>query len=78
MIFILVLGGLIVLAVLLGVLADYRARRHGRRFGNWNTEAIQNRVDIEATQRAGPVAQGRTQDWMTFRRRNQQPGKSGK
>jgi hypothetical protein len=32
-------------------------------------------LDIEATQRAGPVAQGRSQDWMTFRRRDQKPGK---
>jgi hypothetical protein len=75
MIFIFVLGGAIVLAVLLGVLADYRARRHGRRLGNWNREAIQNRLDIEATQKAGPLTQQRTQDWMTFRRRNQKPGK---
>jgi hypothetical protein len=75
MIFIAVLGGAIVLAVLLGVLADYRARRHGRRLGNWSREAIQNRLDIEATQRAGPVVQGRRQDWMTFRRRDQKPGK---
>jgi hypothetical protein len=75
MIFISVLGGAIVLAVLLGVLADYRARRHGRRLGDWNREAIQNRLDIEATQKAGPLAQQRTQDWMTFSRRNQKPGK---
>jgi len=75
MIFISVLGGAIVLAVLLGVLADYRARQHGRRLGNWNREAIQNRLDIEATQKAGPLTQRRTQDWMTFRRRDQKPGK---
>jgi hypothetical protein len=75
MIFISVLGGAIVLAVLLGVLADYRARRHGRRFGNWNREAIENRLDIEATQKTGPLAKGRTQDWMTYNRRNQKPGR---
>jgi hypothetical protein len=75
MIFIAVLGGAIVLAVLLGVLADYRARRHGRRFGNWNREAIENRLDIEATQKAGPLAKGSTQGWMTYRRRSQKPGK---
>jgi hypothetical protein len=75
MIFISVLGGAIVLAVLLGVLADYRARRHGRRFGNWNREAIQNRLDIEAVQKAGPIAQAGIQKWMTYQRRNQKPGK---
>ena len=75
MIFISVLGGAIVLAVLLGVLADYRARRHGRRLGNWDREAIQNRLDIEATLQAGPPTQQRTQGWMTFRRRNEKPGK---
>jgi len=75
MIFIAVAGGAILLAVLLGVLADYRARRHGRRLGNWNREAIQNRLDIDVTQGAGPVAQGQSQDWMTFRRRQQKPGK---
>jgi hypothetical protein len=75
MIFISVLGGAIVLAVLLGVLADYRARRHGRRLGNWNREAIENRLDIEATQKAGPLAKGRTQAWMTYQRRSQKPGK---
>jgi hypothetical protein len=75
MIFISVLGGAIVLAVLLGVLADYRARRHGRRFANWNREAIENRLDIEATQKAGPLAKGRPQDWMTHNRRNQKPGR---
>jgi hypothetical protein len=75
MIFISVLGGAIVLAVMLGVLADYRARRHGRRFGNWNREAIQNRLDIEATQEAGPLSLHRTQDWMTYSRRNQGPEK---
>jgi hypothetical protein len=75
MIFISVLGGAIVLAVLLGVLADYRARRHGRHLGNWNREAIQNRLDIEATQMAGPLSKQRTRDWMTFSRRNQAPRK---
>jgi hypothetical protein len=76
MIFIVVLAGAVVLAVLLGVLADYRARRHGRRLGSWNKEAIQNRLDIDATRRGGgPVAQGRSQGWMTFRRRGQPPGK---
>ena len=75
MIFISVLGGAIVLAVLLGVWADYRARRHGRRLGNWNREAIENRLDIEATQKAGPLAKGRTQGWMTYQRRSQKPGK---
>jgi hypothetical protein len=75
MIFVAVIGGVILLAVLLGVLADHRAKRHGRRFGNWNKEAIQNRLDIEATERAGPVAQGQSQDWMTFRHRDQEPGR---
>jgi hypothetical protein len=75
MIFISVLGGAIVLAVLLGVLADYRARRHGRRFANWNREAIDNRLDTEVTQRSGLLAQQRTQGWMTLSRRNQKPGK---
>jgi hypothetical protein len=74
MIFVAIVGGVIVLAVILGVLADHRARRHGRRLGNWNKEAIQNRLDIEASQHAGPVAQGRSQDWMTFRHRDQKQG----
>ncbi|HMG64692.1 MAG TPA: hypothetical protein VK599_17255, partial [Streptosporangiaceae bacterium] len=60
---------------LLGVLADYRARRHGRRLASWNREAIENRLDIEATQKAGPLAKGRIQDWMTYNRRNQKPGR---
>ena len=75
MIFITVVGGLILLAVILGLLADHRAKRHGRRLGNWNKEAIQNRLDIDATHRAAPLSQGRSQDWMTFRRRDQKPGK---
>jgi hypothetical protein len=54
MIFISVLGGLIVLAVLLGVLGDYRARRHGRRIRNWNREAINHRIDYEATRQVHP------------------------
>ena len=74
MIFISVLGGVIVLAVLLGVLADYRVRRRGRRFANWNKEAIDNRLDIEVSQRQG-VGQSGLQDWMTILRRNQGPRK---
>jgi hypothetical protein len=54
MIFISVLGGLIVLAVLLGVLGDRRARRHGQRIGNWNKEAINHRVDLEANRHVHP------------------------
>lgn len=72
MIFISVLGGAIVLAVLLGVLADYKARRRGRRFANWNKEAIDNRLDIEVSRRPG-VAQRGVQAWVTVRRRNQGP-----
>lgn len=54
MIFISVLIGAIVLAILLGVLGDYRARRHGRRIGNWNKEAINHRLDLEATRALHP------------------------
>ncbi|HEY6478773.1 MAG TPA: hypothetical protein VIZ00_02020 [Streptosporangiaceae bacterium] len=62
MIFISVLGGLIVLAILLGVAGDYRARRHGRRMGNWNREAIGNRIDIEVSRSLGPPTERRIRD----------------
>jgi len=75
MIFMAIVGGVIVLAVLLGVLADHRAKRRGKRFGNWNKEAINNRLDIESTKNLGPFVQGRSQEWMTFRHRDQKPGK---
>jgi hypothetical protein len=75
MMFLAIVGGVIVLAILLGVLADRRAKRRGKRFGNWNREAINNRLDIEAAQRGGPAVQGQSQEWMTFRRRDQKPGK---
>ena len=54
MIFASVLGGVIILAILLGVLGDYRARRHGRRIGNWNREAVGHRIDYEATRKVHP------------------------
>ncbi|HEX5290016.1 MAG TPA: hypothetical protein VFX25_14215 [Streptosporangiaceae bacterium] len=54
MIFASVLGGVIILAILLGVLGDYRARRHGRRIGNWKKQAIGHRVDYGVTRKLHP------------------------
>jgi hypothetical protein len=75
MIFMAIVGGVLVLAVLFGVLADRRAKRRGKRLGIWDKEAINNRLDIESTKGMGPSVQGRSQEWMTFRHRDHKPGK---
>jgi hypothetical protein len=55
-----VIGGVIVLALAVAGLYDYRARRQGKRFRLTTKEAFQNRVDAEI--RANPMFTG-GQDW---------------
>ena len=64
-----VIGAVIVVAAGLAVWYDHRARRHGWRTGVSPQEATQNRMDVEAID--SPLGQGETQDWMTWRKRDQ-------
>jgi hypothetical protein len=73
MIFIAVVGGLLLLMAILGVVSRYRARRSGSRVSDWNEEAIQNRLDSNVNR--NPFLLGGTRDWMTYRQRDQKPGK---
>jgi hypothetical protein len=68
--FILVVVSVIVVGVGLAALYDYRAKRRGWRVSASTEEALHNRVDVKALERAGPSMQGGKQDWMTYRRRD--------
>jgi hypothetical protein len=70
MLFILVVGGVIVVAIALALLYDHRAKRRGWRVSASTEEALHNRVDVKALERGGPSLQGGKQDWMTYRRRD--------
>lgn len=64
-----VVVGVFIVAVALAAWYDHRVRRHGWRTGVSAQEAFQNRMDVEAID--GPLSQGETKDWMTWRRRDQ-------
>ena len=68
--FILIVAGVIVVAVALAVLYDYRARRRGWRVSASTEEAFQSRLDVKSLSRSGPMLHGGKQDWMTYRRRD--------
>jgi hypothetical protein len=70
MLFIVVVGGVIVVAIALALVYDHRAKRRGWRVGASTEEALHNRVDVKALERGGPSLQGGKQDWMTYRRRD--------
>lgn len=70
MLFILVVGGVMVVAIGLALVYDHRAKRRGWRVGASTEEALHNRVDVKALERGGPSLQGGKQDWMTYRRRD--------
>ena len=70
MLFIVVVGGVMVVAIALALLYDHRAKRRGWRVGASTEEALHNRVDVKALERGGPSLQGGKQDWMTYRRRD--------
>ena len=68
--FILVVGGVIVIAVALAAVYDYRARRRGWRVSASTEEAFHNRLDVKGLGHGGPSLQGGKQGWMTYRRRD--------
>jgi hypothetical protein len=63
-----VIVGVFIVAVALAAWYDHRARRRGWRTGVSSTEALQNRMDVEAID--SPLGQGETKDWMTWRHRD--------
>ena len=63
-------GGVILGAIGLGALYDYRARRRGWRVSASTEEAFHNRLDVESLSHTGPFLQGGKQDWMTYRQRD--------
>jgi hypothetical protein len=66
-------GGLILGAIGLASLYDYRSRRRGWRVSASTEEAFHNRLDVEAVH--NPYLQGGKQDWMTYRQRDRKaPG----
>jgi hypothetical protein len=69
-IFILVVGGVIVVGVVLAALYDYRAKRRGWRVSASTEEAFHNRLDVKGLTRGGPILPGGKQGWMTYRRRD--------
>jgi hypothetical protein len=71
--FVVIAGGVILGAIGLGVLYDYRARRRGWRVSASTDEAVHNRRDVESLSETGPFLQGGKQYWMTFRQRDRKP-----
>jgi hypothetical protein len=71
--FVVIAGGVILGAIGLGVLYDYRGRRRGWRVSASTEEAFHNRLDVESLSRSGPFLQGGKQDWMTYRQRDRNP-----
>jgi hypothetical protein len=72
-VFLLAVGGIIVAAVGAAAIYDHRAKRRGWRVSASTEEAFHNRLDVEALKHGGPPLQGVSQEWMTYRRRDQKP-----
>ena len=70
MLFIVVVGGVLVVAIALAALYDYRAKRRGWRVSASTEEALNSRLDVKSLSSGGPVLQGGKQGWMTYRRRD--------
>ncbi len=66
------LGGVLVITVVAAGVYDYRARRRGWRTRVSAEEALQNRLDVEATDnpRLRGDLQGGSHGWMTYRQRD--------
>ena len=52
--FVVIAGGVMLGAIDVGVLYDYRARRRGWRVSASTEEAFHNRLDVESISKAGP------------------------
>jgi hypothetical protein len=68
MIFLSVVGGAIVVALVLAGWYDHRVRRRGGRVRDGGREADQRRLDVEAIK--NPWLQGGQQDWKSWQERN--------
>jgi hypothetical protein len=68
MMFMAITGGVIAGSIALGMLYDWRARRHGWSVSASTEEALNSRLDVKAIH--NPYLQGGTQDWMTYRHRD--------
>jgi hypothetical protein len=68
MIFLSVVGGVIVVALVLAGWYDHRVRRRGGRVRDGGREADQRRLDVEAMK--NPWLQGGQQDWKNWQQRN--------
>jgi hypothetical protein len=68
MIFLSVVGGVIVVALVLAGWYDHRVKRQGGRVRDGGREADQRRLDIESMK--NPGLQGGQQDWKNWQERN--------
>jgi hypothetical protein len=68
MIFLSVVGGVIVVALVLAGWYDHRVKRRGGRVRDGGREADQRRLDVEAMK--NPWLQGGQQDWKNWQERN--------
>jgi hypothetical protein len=68
MVFLSVVGGVIVVALVLAGWYDHRVKRRGGRVRDGGREADQRRLDIEAMK--NPWLQGGQQDWKNWQERN--------
>jgi hypothetical protein len=68
MIFLSVVGGVIVVALVLAGWYDHRVKRRGGRVRDGGREADQRRLDIESMK--NPWLQGGQQDWKNWQERN--------
>jgi hypothetical protein len=62
-------GGIIAGSVGLAMLYDWRARKRGWRVSASTEEALNSRLDVDAVH--NPMLQGGSQEWMTYRHRDQ-------
>ncbi len=68
-------GGVLLITVITAGVYDYRVRRRGWKTRVSADEALQNRLDVEATDnpRLRGGLHGGGQDWMTYRKRDRKP-----
>ena len=67
----LIILGVVVLAIMIAVRSDLRARHRGERVASskdMKNEAIQSRMDVESFH--SPSVQGGSMDWATYRSRD--------
>jgi len=67
-----VIGSVLLLAVVIAVVFDWRDKRHGsgqRRGGDMLGEAVHHRIDIDAVPYE-PARHAGQRDWATYRRRD--------